>query len=529
MDRKTVIIGLDGGTFDLIDPLIKKGLLPNLEALMRFGSKGKFLSTTPPMTAPSWVSIATGNNPGKTGIFDFWTPQKNTYQYRLINYNDVKSPCLWNIASEFDKKTVIINYPVTYPLPENSRGTIISGMLTPSTDSDYTYPPSLKKDLLKMNIDYKIDAGWSLEETKNMDKFLNDILYCLDKRKKASLAIMDKKDWDLFTVVFTALDRIQHFFWHFQDENHPEFDLENAYYQSDPVAKVYAEIDNTIGELLFRIDRFCSLFIVSDHGFSPLHNLIYVNKILMDLGLLSVKAQYKDDIMNISNGEVDPEDLIHPLVNFDLIDWKKTLCFMPTETSQGLRLNVKGREPEGIIEQKDIQKNIEGIIESLKSYKDPKSNCPAFSHLFKKDEIYQGDYVDLAPDIVFLNESIRGLPITSLTSGAVVKRSSWRTGHHSRYGIFIAAGHHIKGNHDIEHIEVYDLAPTVLYSLGLPIPECMDGSIQFEIFKESFVKENPVRFLKDDKFNHDPDKTEEVYSKEDNELLTNRLKSLGYL
>ncbi|MBU1627765.1 alkaline phosphatase family protein [bacterium] len=528
MEKKTVVIGLDGCTLEQILPLVKKGLLPNLESLMRFGSWGTLISTIPPMTAPSWVSIGTGKNPGKTGVFDFWIPLENSYGYRIVNSKDVKCPYFWKIASEFGKRAVVINYPVTYP-PEDFDGTLISGMLTPSLDSDFTIPHNLKKEIFDSDIDYRIDAGWSLDDTKDKNKFFKNILHCMSQRKKAALQIMDKGFWDLFVVVFTALDRIQHFFWHHQDPNHPEYKKDNTGEYEESVAHIYTEIDNIIGEFLYRIDRFWSLFIVSDHGFAPLHYLVYVNKILFDESLLAVKDEYKNEIMKEGDYKVDPFDLIHPVANVDIIDWKNTLCFMPTETCSGLRLNVEGREPEGIIHKSEFDERIDEIIGKLRNIKEPITNSPIFSDFFKRDDIYHGDYKDFAPDIIFSNHGIKGLPLTSLTSGAHLKPSSWRTGNHSPEGVFMACGNGIKQNEKVEYIDVYDVAPTVMYTLGLPVSSDMDGAVSFDIFTKDYTSRNPIQIMEAEIEDKEPRESENIHDDNEKRLISERLKGLGYL
>jgi len=528
MAKKTVIIGLDGCTFDKINPLIKKGVLPNIEALIGSGTSGTLSSTIPPMTAPAWVSIGTGKNPGKTGIFDFWLPIECSYRYRMISSRDVKSPFFWEIAAKQGKKNVVINFPVTYP-PEDFSGILVSGMLTPSKDSDFTLPRELKDWLAAGNIDYQIDAGWSYHDTKDKSKFLQSIIYCLNERKKAALYLMDRFEWDIFVVVFTALDRVQHFFWYDEVQGTLAHEPEKGNCLSGAIELVYRTLDDVIGEFLYRIDRFWNLFIVSDHGFSPLHKILYVNQILLDLGLLKVKEQFQEKILRGSDEDVDPSDLIHPLINLDLIDWERTQCFMPTETSQGLRFNVKGREPNGLIDPSLLDRIKEETIEKLKKVKDSHGETPLFSEVYKREEIYEGENMKLAPDLIFLNQEIKAIPLTSLTSGATLKPSTWRTGHHSPDGVFIAAGHDIKRNFRAESLRVYDVAPTLLYSMGLPVDGDMDGFVRFEIFTEDYVRNNPVKILEPVSKSGDTDERDDFYSEEDRKMLKRRLKGLGYI
>ena len=123
-----LVIGIDGGTFDLIRPWAEAGDLPNLARLMAEGVHGPLESTLPPVTAPAWSTFATGKNPGKHGVFDFILPMGGRYD--LVNATSIHAPTLWQIISEAGLKCGVMNVPVTYP-PAPINGFVIGGMLSP--------------------------------------------------------------------------------------------------------------------------------------------------------------------------------------------------------------------------------------------------------------------------------------------------------------------------------------------------------------------------------------------------------------
>ena len=144
-ETKVVVIGLDGGTLDLMIPWIEEGKLPAFSKIKQKGSYGKLRSTTPYYSAPAWVSMVTGVQPGKHGIYDFF--RTDTPKKRIVNSQYRKAPALWKMLTENGKQSIIVNVPGTFP-PEKIDGVMITGLLTPSLDSTYTYPSSIKKDLV---------------------------------------------------------------------------------------------------------------------------------------------------------------------------------------------------------------------------------------------------------------------------------------------------------------------------------------------------------------------------------------------
>ena len=155
---KIVVIGVDGGDPELFNKWINEKKLPIFEKIKQNGVSGKLKSTTPPFSAPAWTSIVTGCNPGKHGIYGFETT--GTLEPHLINSRHRKMPAIWNYLTAINKTNIIINVPVTYP-PENIRGVMITGLLTPSSDAMFTYPNEIKARLHENDLGvYDFEQLW---------------------------------------------------------------------------------------------------------------------------------------------------------------------------------------------------------------------------------------------------------------------------------------------------------------------------------------------------------------------------------
>jgi predicted AlkP superfamily phosphohydrolase/phosphomutase len=142
---KVVILGLDGADFDLLQPLIDSGDLPNLQRFQGQGAWGRLASTIPPISVPAWPSCFTGVNPGKHGVFGFGKFDPLSYQDVLCQSTDVQAPALWHLLGEAGQRSLVINVPLTFP-PQPLEGVLISGMF-PSPHANYIYPLALQEEI----------------------------------------------------------------------------------------------------------------------------------------------------------------------------------------------------------------------------------------------------------------------------------------------------------------------------------------------------------------------------------------------
>jgi len=519
-NKKLVVIGLDGGSFNVIDPLIEESKLPNIEKLMNEGVRGELLSTIPPVTGPAWASFMTGKSPGSHGLFDFVKPLPNDFRRHVVNYQHIKSKTLWSILSEYDKKIGIINVPVTYPPPEVN-GFLISGMPTPSIHSQYTYPASLSQEIKEKFGEYILDIWWQHYGVRRIKDFIRDLIYCTVQRGSIALYLMQTRNWDFFMTVFIGTDRIQHALWHYLSPANARNLSKAELHVKELIMKYYQTVDNIVGKMLRTVDGGANIIIMSDHGFGPLKGKFAINKWLEQLGLLSYdhmkkrKFRLKTKFLPLLRQTARKVDFLNLRKKFLLtirgpermgaytflncIDWSKTTAYAASNTEQGIYINLFGREPYGIIKPgNDYQEVRELIIKNLRDFEDPRTKEPIVSRIYKREEIYSGPHMSIAPDIIFFLKEGEYLanvqPLDHLFEGL-----SWKTGTgtHRLEGIFIGYGKDMKNGIHIEDARIIDLAPTILNLMGIPIPDDMDGRVLTEIFKEeSEFTSRKVKFVK---------------------------------
>ena len=227
--KKVLVIGLDCAAPQLVFERWKDEL-PNIKRLMERGVFGKLRSIVPPITCPAWMCMMTGKDPGQLGIYGF--RNRGDYSYNNLRFptsKSVKEDTVWDILSRNGKKVILLGIPLTYP-PKPVNGLVISSFLTPSTDSEYTYPGDLKGEIEALVGDYIIDV--ENFRTQDKENLLVQIYDMTHKRFRVAKYLLEEKEWDFFAMVEMGVDRIHHGFWKFIDPEHRKYQIGNPFENS---------------------------------------------------------------------------------------------------------------------------------------------------------------------------------------------------------------------------------------------------------------------------------------------------------
>jgi predicted AlkP superfamily phosphohydrolase/phosphomutase len=558
MKKKMLVVGFDGATLDIAGPMMDAGKLPNMRRLRDEGASGHLRSTIPPNSSVAWSTFMTGRNPGGHGVFYFRERRDGTYNRPFITYDSIRSPSIWRILSDRGRKVGVVNVPLTYP-PEPVNGFLVGGLLTPGRESVFTHPPSLHLDLIRALGEYPLDSEaerifWQGNE---MDAFTH-MLYATKKVLDANLYLMDRFEWDFFMTVFRSVDLVQHRAWRFKIPAYRQrFPAESEKY-GNLIEMCYEILDEYLGELIARAGTGASVCLMSDHGFGPIEGKFYVNRWLMEKGYLTMKATSPliAQLMGIGGDHIDeprkprgfekllvavgrrvlgilaPRLLSSPMDRLytSMIDWSRTRAFSSMSGGEEIIIvNLRGREPQGIVEPGEEYENLRSeIIAELEKLRDPRGQR-IVEKAYRREELYKGPYVELAPDIQFVTRDMSILPRSDLFVDSVYREPYEHTpALHRENGILFLHGEGIRRSAVVEGACLEDLAPTVLYMLGLPVPEEMDGKVLLDCFTEDFRQSNAVVFAKAGEVM----KSEGVaksYSPEEEETIRKTLQGLGYL
>jgi len=448
---KILVLGFDGASPKLINEWIDE--LPVLRAFRRQGVLGQTIPPIPAQTPVAWTTFMTGKNPGKHGIFSFVMRERGSYERKIIGPETLKSRTLWQILNEAGKKVATINIPMSDKQEE--RGLVIPGFLSRSEG----IPPNSVKEKIKRKFKIeKLQGDLGIETLERVeadpDLFFEKVNEITDEMTEICLYLLQQEEWDFFMPVYMGLDRVQHFFWRHVDPTHPRHE-ENEY--SKCVRNYYNKVDKIVGSFLESVDEDTLVMVVSDHGFCPVHTEVIVNNYLEEQGFLTTKSE-----------EVDVEK--SAAISYGYGD---------------IWLNVKGRELKGIVNPGEEYERVRnGIIEYLKTI--TIDGEKPFKDIKKREELWWGPYLTEAPDLTIIFKiGYQAARRPEITKKNKLKRyvndnPRWSGGHDGTHdptdvpGILGLLGPGIPNRGGVK-VHLWDVAPTILDLMSIPVPADMDG------------------------------------------------------
>ncbi len=458
---RVAVIGLDGATWNLLDPWIEEGILPNIERIRREGFSTGLLSVVPPLSAPAWTTAITGTNPGRHGIFNFDHFDRERFLPFPATSLDRKTKAVWEYLTESNRRSIAVAIPLTSP-PDSLNGVMISGFPHLS-ESGFTFPPELEQEL----VGYRLHKYGEYLMDEHEDAFLNHLYAVRESHGRVGLDLYRRKDWDLFWFVFLGTDKIQHFFWKFMDaEQRGDVDPATAEMYRHAIRDFWIDIDRLVGDFVEATDSNTVLFVVSDHGFGPIHREMRVLRWLWDEGYCDINPT------------------------------RSRVLYLPHYGGE-LAINRKDRFPNGVVAPgEEYEQLMSELTEKLLAVRDPANGKRVVSEVFRADRIYSGPHLDEAPDLLFLPEPGyffgRGSPMEE--GGTFGVPSYTFSAFHDMRGIFLVRGPHVRPGRGEKDLRLLDLAPTALRLLGETIPLRMDGRPFEGPFEESLEGAAPIRF-----------------------------------
>jgi predicted AlkP superfamily phosphohydrolase/phosphomutase len=460
---KILVIGLDGADWHLIGPWMDAGKLPRLRAIRDEGVSGPLLSTIPPLSPPAWTTAATGVNPGRHGIFDFFRMDFDS----LTGYTETAAsrrvPGVWTLLSENGRRVGVVNMPMTDP-PDPVNGFQIAGM--PHPDSlGFAYPPQLEARLHAEG--YHLDRmGEALIQGEEAD-LESEILTTFRRRAKTALALgAENPDLDFYWVVFTGTDRMQHFFWKFMEPDHPFYDPKLAPRFGDSILRLYEEVDTAVGDLVDQAraqarsqGRELAVVVVSDHGFYGVHRVFRPQSLLKN-----------------------PPDGEKPITEAYCMETNASMIYVPE----------RGRERGATLSPREHDAVVDEILKRMLAARDPETGASPILFGAKREDVYRGLYVDKAPDLLFVarrpyymmneagDKAPFGTPDISFSA------------HHGFRGILMAQGPMFRKGTLEGKQSLLDLSPTFMYLAGLPVPGYMEGEVLTGMLDPAYVDTHPV-------------------------------------
>ena len=378
---KTLVIGLDSVPPRLIYGDLE-GELPNIGSIA--DSRGLLVSSHPPITIPAWMVMMTGKTPGELGIYGFRHRRRGTYDSVYIaDSRSVREEKVWDKAGRLGKRSIVIGVPPSFP-PSPIRGYMVSCFITPGRHKRYTWPPSLRSEIESVTGGYVFDIVYRSEDK---DRVRKELWRLAEVQFKAAAYMAKNKKWDFMVFMFIGTDRVHHAFWKYYDSSHPRYPGRGNRYE-DVIPSYYKLVDSLVGRLVEAAGKDTDIIIVSDHGAKAMEGAFAINQWLEENGYLRLKKRPEKPGTDLRG---------------DMIDWSKTLAWAWGGYYSRVFINLKGREPHGIVDPGEY----EALVEELKR-EITRINGPGGEHwrnmVYTPKELYpevRGDAPDL---IVYLDD-----------------------------------------------------------------------------------------------------------------------------
>ncbi|MFN8439599.1 MAG: alkaline phosphatase family protein [Caldilineaceae bacterium] len=560
---RTMVIGLDGASLELIEPWARAGYLPNLMRLMTYGSYGHLRSVMPVLSSAAWVSFATGVNPGRHGIYDFVQRDLTTYKRKLVYGGaTISQPSLWKQLSDLGKRVIVCNVPMTYPV-EPVNGILIAGLGTPD-HRPFAYPQLLNDALAQKG--YRVNKRFHFVPGREHE-YLDEIYAITDLQAQNALELARREPWDFFMHVVREPDEIAHFYWRFMDQTHPQHDTGASQRFKNAIFDYYCHVDQWVGRFVEVAGDDTDIIIISDHGSGPLYKDVMLNRWLEEKGYLKLKnntsrsssiksllarlglhrQRISDTLRSVGLGKL--ESLIKEILGdriqilaanerqemSELVDWSQTRAYSFGYHGQ-IYLNLSGREHDGIVEASDYDNLCRQIASQLTELIDPIDAQKVVTQIFLREELFRGEKLDWSPDLTVVMRDLayitrQGYEFSDADDNLFAIPHTGESGSHREMGVLIACGPSlVNAGYLADPPSIIDIAPTVLALLTQTDSlDRMDGKILLRLFKN---QKEELLMPQNDKMTVNSYATppeENRLEESDEAVLWQQLRSLGYV
>ena len=530
---RTLLLGLDGATFTLLDSLMAQGVMPFLASFVRNGVRAGLRSTVCPVTPPAWTTIATGRSPGNHGIYDFVVVDDSVtdrISFRLASGQDVLAEHVWSIAARQGIASAAMNFPATN-FSRRFPGIMMPGFVTSRVLKMSVQPREFwqeVKDLPGFDVE---DVSWDLDEGRiplgdslELATFKEWIEYL--KRKEtgwfvAARHALKRHHCGFLSIVFEGVDRLQHQAWAILDPvTQPTLPTPHEQEIIAACHSYYRHLDGLLNELVEIAGSDARTLIVSDHGFGPTSEIFYANAWLERNGYLTWNQSADID----DEGKLTAHNMRD---HFDTIDWTRTVAYARTTSANGIYIRVAKEPGQPGIRPEDYVRVRDEIQSGLLSFVDPATGTPVVTGAVDRDAAFPGQAKEQAPDLtLFLRD---GGFLSIMPSKEIVRPRSEIKGTHRPEGILIAGGKGIRSGERLDAQHVIDVTPTLLHSLDLPIPGDLEGAVISCLYKPEHLAANPVRTGVATQTAEKDSSVEGSVPVADENVILERLKALGYM
>jgi len=534
--KQTILIGIDGATFSILDPLMDEGVMPFLKQFTASGARAELRSVIPPLTPPAWTSLLTGRSPGQHGVFDFFRKEApDSHHIRFMTSRDVGCETIWAMVDQHGMRATVLNFPLTFPPPPIS-GNVVPGGWMPWRQLRLGCHPADLYDRLKAlpgfnprelamdmaNEEKVLEGckqdeyeGWITLHIRRERQWFNVLRY-----------LMQEDPTELTAILFDGVDKLQHLYWRFLDPAYlSERLLPWEQRIRDLSLQYFRQLDRLLADIADLTNPDATVVMASDHGFGAQTETFFVNTWLEQNGYLAWANEAPP--READSTKLGMSQLARHVY---LLDWERTTAYAPTPSSNGIHIVVAGRGGEKGVSPADHGRFRARLMESLRQVTSPATGEPMVSHIWTREEAFDGPYMELAPDLTLALRD--GGLVSILASDAPIKPRPEPSGTHRPEGVFMAAGPSVRQGVSLPQLSILDVAPMALYSLGLAIPTDLEGRVPTEALEPAALQARPVQMAASSELTvtePSPTLVGPVLDEEAEAEILKRLRALGYV
>ena len=539
---KTLLIGLDGATFDVLNPMMQMGAMPFLQSFFKQGVRANLRTIVPALTPPAWTSLVTGRKPGQHGVFDFFRMESAESRHiRFFTSHDVQCETIWSLASGQGLRVTSLNFPGMFPPPRIS-GNVVPGWVPWKQLRLACWPQDLF-DRLKtiegfnpreLAMDIKLEEK-ATEGSSNYEEYLPWIQMHIRREQnwfEIFRHLTTEDPSELTAVLFDGVDKLQHLCWRFiRPEDATPLKEEWEVQIREACIDYFRSVDQIMERMCSTVGPETTVLLASDHGFGPTYKVFHVNAWLEQQGYLGWSDAAKSQSPNgalLGVGQVARHTW--------MLDWDKTRAYAATPTANGIFIPVNRDGQSAGVTPEEYPAFRERLIADLRAFRDPETGQPVVTGLWTKEECFEGPHGNVAPDITLAFDD--GGLVGILPSPRTMSSRPITGGAHRPVGIFGARGPGIRSGAQPAEMSILDVAPIVLHSLGLPVLEEMQGSVPSDLYDADAMRAHPVTVAKAVTSNGAKPADNTVpaamsqpvaMSQEDEQVVMERLRELGYI
>ncbi|MEO8444192.1 MAG: alkaline phosphatase family protein [Gammaproteobacteria bacterium] len=524
---RVLFLEVDAGDRELVQQWARDGILPTFRRLLAEGLVGNSESVDALFVGATWPSLYTGVNPARHGIHSLIQLRPGTYEfYRCYTGENLRREPFWDLLSRAGRRVAVLDVPLSGISPGLNG---IQSVEWGSHDANYGFrasPPEFAADLLARFGPYPLEGSCNGggREPADFIVFRDTLLQAVRTKAEITRHYLRQGGWDFFCQVFTESHCVGHQCWHLHDVAHPAHDPAVTAITGDPMRAIYVGIDTAIGEILAEVGPETTVVVLLGHRMAHKFGAQFLLPEILDrLGVAQRRqpaenaATRLDAVLTrlwqtlpsaLQDGLTAPRRLARRWLDArvpDVAPLPPSVRTLDAEHSQvflmdsgfpasGLRLNLAGREPRGLIRPGDAEAFCARLTAELLAVVHDDTGEPAIRRVRRTRDLFQGDYLDLLPDLLVewddrrhLGSATCGNPrgshvrVRSPRIGVVEGTNTYvRTGDHRREGLFMALGPGIRPGKLARTVSIMDFAPTFCALLDTPMPD-VDGRVIAEL------------------------------------------------